>query len=213
MGNVMAKHNGNGPKSTPGPNHSGDPSQPENPELTDREALQHLMRSIEASARRWQLVVFPSLFAFALLAAYGFYLIYNLVLDVHRMADSVANMGYVAIRMQQVSDNLDELTGTVRDISVNLDDLTGNIRSMNRTLVVISDQVETMPSMLVSMEQMNANIRSMDVSVQAMNKSVHSMNNLMGSVVMATQQINANMSSLNQNIGRPMSFMNSFMPW
>ena len=34
----------------------------------------------------WQIVVFPAMIAFFTLAAYGFYLIYNLVGDVHRIA-------------------------------------------------------------------------------------------------------------------------------
>ena len=75
---------------------------------------------------KWQVVVFPSLGAFFLLAAYGFYLIFHLVGDVNRIADAVEiNMDSMAGQMQRVSANLDELTGSVKNISVNLDDLTG----------------------------------------------------------------------------------------
>ena len=37
--------------------------------------LERFARSFEISARRWELVVYPSLFAFIVLAAYGFFLI------------------------------------------------------------------------------------------------------------------------------------------
>ena len=37
-----------------------------------------LAQVFESSARRWELIVYPSLFAFIILAAYGFYLIFNL---------------------------------------------------------------------------------------------------------------------------------------
>ena len=40
-----------------------------------------LSEVFESSARRWELIVYPSLFAFIILAAYGFYLIYNLARD------------------------------------------------------------------------------------------------------------------------------------
>ena len=37
--------------------------------------LDNFSRTFEASARRWELVVYPSLLAFIVLAAYGFFLI------------------------------------------------------------------------------------------------------------------------------------------
>ena len=45
--------------------------------------------TFEASARRWELVVYPSLLAFIVLAAYGFYLIYTLTGDISRLARSM----------------------------------------------------------------------------------------------------------------------------
>jgi hypothetical protein len=39
------------------------------------------------------------------------------------------------------------------------------------------------------------------------------MTNLMGSMTTATHHMTQGVSGLNQNIGRPMSFMNSFAPW
>ena len=209
----------------PDPGRNGAEASASDVDYSDKEALRDLVRSLDATTRRWQvtwqLMFFPSLFAFVLLAAYGFYLVYNLVEDVDKMADGVyRNMGFVAERMNQISLNLDELTGSVREISVNLDDLTGNVRTMNATLDVISDQVETMPPMLASIEDMNLSMKSMDHSVQKMDKSVQNMtatvqtmNGLMGTLTVATQHISGNVSGLNQNIGRPMSFMNNFMPW
>ena len=83
--------------------------------LTDREVLCALLSTMQHSSRNWQLVVFPSLFAFILLAGYGFYLIYNLVEDVDKMANSVyLNLGFVAERMTQISLNLDALTGSMQ---------------------------------------------------------------------------------------------------
>jgi len=169
----------------------------------------------------WKVVVFPSLAAFFLLAAYGFYLIYNLVGDIHRVADAVeVNMDTVAGQMQQISANLDELTGSVHNISVNLDDLTGRVRSMGDTLVLISTNVQTLPSMLADMDAIDKSMHSMDGhlagvddNVELMNRQMSTMTNLMGSMSIATHQVNRNVAGVNQSFGRPMSFFNSFMPW
>jgi uncharacterized protein YoxC len=189
--------------------------------LSDHEVLGALVTSLVQGNRRWQLVVFPSLFAFVLLASYGFFLIYSLVEDVDKMANSVyLNLGFMSERMSQVSQNLDVLTGSVRDISVNLDDLTGTVTAMNTSVVGISGQMGTLPPMLDAMRDVNARIASMDRSMSsldnrigAMSASVESMNNQMGAITAATQHISGNVSGLNQNIGRPMNFMNSIMPW
>lgn len=189
--------------------------------LTDHEVLCTLVRSLEHSARRWQLIVFPSVFAFVVLAAYGFYLIYNLVEDVDRMADSVyLNMGFMSERMAQITQNLDALTGSVRDISINLDDLTGTVTTMNTTVMAISGQMTAMPPMLEAMQDLNVHIEAMDASmlsldtdIGAMTASIQSMNGQMAAITAATQHISGNVSGLNQSIGRPMNFMNNMMPW
>ena len=57
----------------------------------------------EKETLKWQVVVFPAMGAFFLLAAYGFYLIYHLVRDVNRIADAVEiNMESMACQMEQV---------------------------------------------------------------------------------------------------------------
>ena len=170
---------------------------------------------------KWQVVVFPSRAAFFILAAYGFYLIFHLVGDINRIADAVEiNMDSMAGQMQRVSANLDELTGSVKNISVNLDDLTGTIKSMGDTLLLISANIDTLPPMLTNLDQMKTSTRLMDEhmadinqNIGIMNGQVNAMTNLIGSMTAATHHINQGVSGMNQNIGRPMSFMNSFMPW
>lgn len=189
--------------------------------LSDHDVLCALVTAMVQGNRRWQMVVFPALFAFVLLAGYGFYLIYNLVVDVDKMANSVyLNMGFMSDRMSQISQNLDALTGSVRDISVNLDDLTGTVTAMNANVVTISEQVTTMPPMLEAIRDVNVNIASMDESmasldtrIGAMAASIQSMNGQMAAITLATQHISGNVSGLNQNIGRPLNFMNQMMPW
>ncbi|MFN2168328.1 MAG: hypothetical protein ACK2U9_18960, partial [Anaerolineae bacterium] len=52
-------------------------------------AIERLSQAFETSAKRWELIVYPSLFAFIILAAYGFYLVFSLAKDIHYLAISV----------------------------------------------------------------------------------------------------------------------------
>lgn len=140
----------------------------------------------ESSARRWELIVYPSLFAFVILAAYGFFLIYNLARDVHYLAISVdTNMTTLAGNMQLVSENMGQLTTNVRAMTVTLDSIDKN--------------VSTLEPILANMDSMDNAMRSMTVATQ--------------SITTAATGMQYDMSRMNHNIGRPMSFMNTFMPW
>jgi uncharacterized protein YoxC len=145
-----------------------------------------LSEVFESSARRWELIVYPSLFAFIILAAYGFYLIYNLAKDVHYLAISVDT-------------NMTTLAGNMQNVSENMSQLTANIRAMTVTMDSIDQKVATLEPML-------ANLDSMDGAMQSMTYATHNMGR-------STQYMQKDLSRMNQNIGRPMSFMNSFMPW
>lgn len=145
-----------------------------------------LSEVFESSAKRWELIIYPSLFAFIILAAYGFYLIFNLAKDVQFLAISVdTNMTKLAGNMQNVSDNMGLLTTNVRAMTVTLDSIDQNVGTL---------------------EPMLANMSSMDSAMRSMTVATHSIQN-------AAQNMRYDMSRMNHNIGRPMSFMNSFMPW
>ncbi len=145
-----------------------------------------LSEVFESSARRWELIVYPSLFAFIILAAYGFYLIYNLARDVHYLAISVdTNMTRLSSNMQSVSENMGQLTANVRAITVTMDS--------------IDKKVGTLEPML-------ANLDSMDGAIQSMTQATHTMGR-------ATQYMQVDMARMNHNFARPLSFMNSFIPW
>ena len=145
-----------------------------------------LSEVFESSARRWELIVYPSLFAFIILAAYGFYLVYNLAKDVHYLAISVDT-------------NMTTLSGNMQNVSENMGQLTANIRAMTVTMDSIDNKVGTLEPML-------ANLDSMDGAIQSMTHATHTMGR-------ATQYMQVDMARMNNSIGRPMSFMNSFMPW
>jgi len=171
-----------------GPGNAGQPSkeQPAGPpgaEATDSQAnayaMDRLSQAFENSARRWELIVYPTLFAFIILAAYGFYLVFSLAKDVHYLAISVdSNMTVLASNMQSISDNMGQISSNVRTMAVGVD-------SMARDVSVL--------------EPMLTSLQGMEQSVQSMTYTTATMRDEVG--------------IMNRNIGRPMHFINSFMPW
>ncbi len=142
-------------------------------------AIERLSQAFETSAKRWELIVYPSLFAFIILAAYGFYLIFSLAKDVHYLAISVdSNMTVLASNMQSMSDNVGQMSANVRTMAV-------SVESMSR-------DVSALKPMLVS-------IQTLDRSVRDMTRT--------------TRHMSGDMSMMNRSIGRPINFMNWFMPW
>lgn len=128
-------------------------------------SLEQLSTTFMASARRWEMIVYPALFAFIILAAYGFFLIFSLTKDIGRVAD---DMGRITQHMEQISTQV-------------------NVISKN--MVVMT---QTMDSQLVSMKDMVYQVRGMNISINKMRYDF---------------------SVLNNSVSRPMSFMNTFMPW
>jgi methyl-accepting chemotaxis protein len=142
-------------------------------------AMDRLSQAFENSARRWELIVYPTLFAFIILAAYGFYLVFSLAKDVHYLAISVdSNMTVLASNMQSISDNMGQISSNVRTMAVGVD-------SMARDVSVLEPMLTTMDTM--------------GQSIQAM--------------TFTTANMRDDLGLMNRNIGRPMHFINTFMPW
>lgn len=145
-----------------------------------------LSEVFESSARRWELIIYPSLFAFIVLAVYGFYLIYNLQRDVHYLAISVdTNMTTLAGNMQAVAQNMGQLTTNVRAMTVSLDS--------------IDRKVGTLEPMLTNLHSMDQSMRTITYTTGAMNTAV--------------QGMNVSTYRMNRDLGRPMRMMKAFMPW
>jgi len=102
------------------------------------ESLDQLSKAFMESARRWEMIVYPSLFAFIVLAAYGFFLIYSLTTDISRVAD---DMNKIAITMERITTNMDAMsknmvvmTQTIDSQSGSMKEMTYHIRGMNSSM-------------------------------------------------------------------------------
>ncbi len=131
--------------------------------------LDKFSRTFEASARRWELVVYPSLLAFIVLAAYGFFLIYTLTNDVGRLARSIETMVV----------SMDDVAKDLRSVS-------GNVAQISSTMLLVANDVntesETMKDMLVKMGDMNKSMGVMTVPIYDMRNDMSRMNHSMHQV-------------------------------
>ncbi|KOR32051.1 hypothetical protein TI05_09725 [Achromatium sp. WMS3] len=153
-------------------------------------ALDRLSHAFETSARRWELIVYPSMFAFIILAAYGFYLVFSLAKDMHYLTISVdSNMTLMSSNMQAMADHIGQLTHNVRAMTVQVESMAVQVESM-------AENVKTLEPMLASIKNMDQSMQSMTMAINNIRNDVGSMNHHIG-----------------QGMGRPMSFFNSFMPW
>ena len=119
-------------------------------------------RTFEASARRWELVVYPSLLAFIILASYGFYLIYNLTKDVGRLAQS---METVVVTMDDVATDMNYVSRNVGLISNNLMSISADVGS----------QADIMGKMVSQMETINTSMNVMTVPMYQMRNDMGKM--------------------------------------
>ena len=151
--------------------------------------MSQFARSFEASARRWELVVYPSMLAFIILAAYGFYLIYKLTDDLGQI---VGQMEAISVSMVNINQNFSSTTNNMNTVSRNMVKMTGYMEQMSSD---IKDQNQAMGMIVVSMSDMTE-------SVDAITHTMHRMG-------FDTQVMGRNI----ENVSGPMRFMNNFVPW
>lgn len=174
----------------------------EGPEELDH--MERFARAFESAAKRWELVVYPSLFAFILLAAYGFFLIYSLASDVSILARSMdremgEHMASLSNNLKNLTINIDHMSANLADVATSMDTMTMDVNRMAVRMEKIAQDLDTMEPILEEMVAINSSMKSMDRSVGFMTTSMSGMQRDMG--------------VMNNNISRPMSFMNSFTPW
>ncbi|MCW8922321.1 MAG: hypothetical protein OQK69_01640 [Gammaproteobacteria bacterium] len=102
------------------------------------ESLNELTQTFTASTRRWQMIVFPAMFAFILLATYGFFLIYSLTKDVGSIA---TQMGSINNTMQAVVVNMERQTMSIQEMNGHVRNMTVSMGKMSHDMAVINNSV------------------------------------------------------------------------
>ena len=135
--------------------------------------LDNFSRTFEASAKRWELVVYPSLLAFIVLAAYGFFLIYTLTGDVSRLARSMES---VVVSMEGVVSTMTTVSGNVATMSNNLTSIADDVGEGSETMATIN---ETMHVMTVPMYQIRHDMAGMNHNMHKVAQPMRLMGGIM----------------------------------
>ena len=131
--------------------------------------LERFARSFEISARRWELVVYPSLFAFIVLAAYGFFLIYSLTQDVAVMARSISTM---TVAIDSMSDNMNTVSNRMQAVSLNMDDIARKMDVLEPMQTSMDSIDRSTQVMSVTTDAMRYNMTDLKVQMAGMNHSM-----------------------------------------
>ena len=155
--------------------------------------LADFAREFQTATRRWERIAWPAMVVFSLLAISGFWLIYSITEDMHTM-----------------SQNIDpEMHQHLGDMSKNIAILTENIKHMDQTITLLSSHVSEMNTNVASIDgainSMRVDIKHMSVNMSQMNQSIHTM-------TWTTGIMSEDMNRLQRDMGKPMRFMNNFLP-
>ena len=143
-------------------------------------SMDRLSMAFETSARRWELIVYPTLFAFILLAAYGFYLIFSLAKDVHFLALSVdSNMNVMSSNLQTMTDSVGQLSANVRTMAVSVDSMAQDVRTLEPMLTSIDSMEESMKTMTYSTSNMQHDMRAMNYNIHDVSRPMAVWNSFM----------------------------------
>jgi hypothetical protein len=137
--------------------------------------LERLANTFDSSAKRWEMVVYPSLFAFTLLAGYGFFLIYRLTHDISTLSQSVTRMAVI------VSDSMPRMTRDLKAMTSSVDNMTIDIGGMTTEIESMSGQMNSLTPMSQNIQSMTHNIGNMNRSVYGLSRDMHGMNRTVSS--------------------------------
>ncbi|MCU7797258.1 MAG: hypothetical protein KZQ73_07640 [Candidatus Thiodiazotropha sp. (ex Semelilucina semeliformis)] len=144
----------------------------------NQNSMDRLSMAFETSARRWELIVYPSLFAFILLAAYGFYLIFSLAKDVHFLAKSVdSNMSLMSSSVRTMTDSVGQLSANVRTMAVSVDSMAQDVRTLEPMLTSMDAMEESMKAMTVSTHYIQRDMRGMNHNIRDVSRPMSMWNN------------------------------------
>lgn len=158
--------------------------------LAANAGVERLAIAFERSARRWEMVAYPAMVVFTLLALFGFYKIYTVS----------ENMRVVAQELQpQMDVHLSRLTATMETLTLNISMMARNIETMQQQVGEMSKDTRQIAARMQRLDSMDQQIAEMNRSMQVMTQH--------------TDMMRWNMATMNNSIQRPMNFVNRFMPW
>jgi hypothetical protein len=165
--------------------------------------LSDFVKQFQKSARRWELMAYPAMVVFGLLAISGFWLIYSLTQDMHTMSGSIDPE--MAQNLGAMSENISALNHTIADMNSTID-------RMTTTVVAINNEMAEMNTAIQGMKTDTGNMANRLNAMDPMLINMAEMNQSMKAMTWTTGAMSQDMNKLNRDMGRPMRFMNNFLP-
>ncbi len=161
----------------------------------DSETLSERRKGSDIKGQRLQLIVYTALFAFIVLAAYGYYLIFNLTHDVHSLSNDV----------RQMTRSVNQMSVSVQR---NMAIISENITSMQKSTHVMAGTVaDAMPTM-------SKNTTEMTVIAQNVSNRVDGMGTNMSTMSIAIVGMQRDLWRMNKTMSNPAdSMFDNMMPW
>lgn len=155
--------------------------------------LDQLAATMTKGIRRWEKVIYPMMIAFIILAAYGFWLIYNVTKDMRNISTNMIVMTKAVVTMTNtINQKMNQIDHQMGAINIHMDKMNTNMSSV---------------------PQMSERIVDMTQAIYEMNNSVNNMSHSVYSMVYSTSSMSSNLGELNDNISAPLNSMNSVIPW
>jgi hypothetical protein len=166
------------------------------------EYLEYLERA-SAHLKTLRLIVYAGMTGFLLLAAYGFFLIYQLTVDAQRMVDQAGRMTQ---QMQAMTLTMSNLYAATTDMRDSMADLRGTMHNMR----------ESMTNMRDDTRMMRVSLGDMDRTMGAVAFNINNMAGTTANMAGTTSLMSHSMRNMDVNsapLGGFMNSMSSFMPF
>ncbi len=116
--------------------------------------LRELEKREESSTRRMQMLVYPAMIAFIILASYGYYLVQSLTTDVSKMASSIAVISdSVDQNMKVISASTVQISAKMTSLVNSTEAMTGSVGDMSSDVGVMKDATSNLAVSTNNMQQ------------------------------------------------------------
>jgi len=165
-----------------------------------KKEIYELSKAMTLGIRKWEKLIYPMIVAFIILAAYGFYLIYNVTNDMSKMSKNVAEMASTTAKMNE------SIVQVVTIMGIQMSKIDYRMGGIHESMMEMEEGISSMSTDMVAISSMDASMKQINNTLNGIYQSVYFMGQTTG-------QMNSNFSELNENISKPLDSMNNVMPW
>lgn len=160
-------------------------------------AVEQLAEAMTGGIRKWEKVLYPMMVAFIILAIYGFFLIYQVVMDMKRISNNMITMTRAVVTMTNTLNlNMSKVDAQMAAINLTMD-------RMRKRLDTISTDTRNIAAVMPQLHQEFA----------SMNYTISHLNHRVSGLQQSADTMARSLWELDQNISEPMNSLNSIMPF